>query len=219
MHEMVKSQRNTKSGDLADQQLQIPEIIYKTTIRCFVTHNNLKNHNSIFIAQNNSCETCYILFVKNEQLQNKSNVTFPKNTKKYSVKHLLVKYKRSRRDALHQCSAYTLMQRKFYVAPCLNKIKKKGGGASRTEQGWLQSHSKRGNFSPTKQIVLCIYNRSALKSFNLVVSKAKFEQILSYRWMKNKHLLYQRHCFSMYLVSTFGRFLRFSKNGITNTSV
>lgn len=128
MHEMVKSQRNTKSGDLADQQLQIPEIIYKTTIRCFVTHNNLKNHNSIFIAQNNSCETCYILFVKNEQLQNKSNVTFPKNTKKYSVKHLLVKYKRSRRDALHQCSAYTLMQRKFYVAPCLNKIKKKGGG-------------------------------------------------------------------------------------------
>lgn len=45
-----------------------------------------KNHNSIFIAQNNSCETCYILFVKNEQLQNKSNVTFPKNTKKVQCK-------------------------------------------------------------------------------------------------------------------------------------
>lgn len=72
-----------------------------------------KNHNSIFIAQKNSCETCYILFVKNEQLQNKSNVTLPKNTRKYSVKHLLIKYELSFCDALHQCFAYTLMQRKF----------------------------------------------------------------------------------------------------------
>lgn len=157
MHEMVKSQRNTKSGDLADQQLQIPEIIYKTTIRCFVTHNNLKNHNSIFIAQNNSCETCYILFVKNEQLQNKSNVTFPKNTKKYSVKHLLVKYKRSRRDALHQCSAYTLMQRKFYVAPCLNKIKKKRGGGLQELNKDDYNHIPREGIFLQQSRLFCVY--------------------------------------------------------------
>lgn len=47
------------------------------------------------------------------------NVTFPKNTKKYSVKHLLIKYKLSFCDALHQCFAYTLMQRKFEVASYL----------------------------------------------------------------------------------------------------
>lgn len=45
-----------------------------------------KNHNSIFIAQKNSCETCYILFVKNEQLQNKSNVNFTKKHQKVQCK-------------------------------------------------------------------------------------------------------------------------------------
>lgn len=112
MHEMVKSQRNTKSGDIADQQLQIPEIINKTITRYFITEQSKKPQLNLYSSEY-SCETCYILFVKNEQLQNKSNVTFPKNTKKYSVKHLLVEYKLSLGDALHQCFAYTLMQRKF----------------------------------------------------------------------------------------------------------
>lgn len=103
------SQRNTKSVDLTSNPRNHK---YNNYDMLWNTQQS-KNHNSIFIAQNNSCETCYILFVKNEQLQNKSNVTFPKNTKKYSVKHLLIKYKLSFCDALHQCFAYTLMQRKF----------------------------------------------------------------------------------------------------------
>lgn len=40
--------------------------------------------------------------------------TSSKNTKRYSVKHLLIKYKLVFFDALHQCFASTLMQKDFF---------------------------------------------------------------------------------------------------------
>lgn len=43
---------------------------------CYIEQS--KNHNSIFTAKNKSCETCNILFVKNEQLQNRSKCNFSK---------------------------------------------------------------------------------------------------------------------------------------------
>ena len=118
------------------------------------------------------------------------NVTFSKNTRKYSVKLLLVKYKLSFCDALHQCFAYTLMQRKFLVTSCFWKKHFKNWKRMTT------TTFQERKFPPTKHSLIFIYNTLALENFNLVVTKAKFyiKKKWNYRCMKSKSLIYQKHC-------------------------
>lgn len=55
------------------------------------------------------------LFGKKKKINSfRIDQTSSKNTKRYSVKHLLIKYKLVFFDALHQCFASTLMQKDFF---------------------------------------------------------------------------------------------------------
>lgn len=117
---------------------------------------------------------------KTKKLQNKSNVTFPKNTKKYSVKHLLINtnfhFVMHCINVLHTpwCKG------KFKLHPV---FKKKQTQNSRTEQGWLQPHSKKGKFSCNKAYCFVYIQHVSTQRQNLLWKKIKLhmheEQMLN----------------------------------------
>lgn len=91
----------------------------------FITYNPLRktaehSYNQhiaqVVIIGTRQYETFNFFYLKKKKINSfrVDQITSSKNTKRYSVKHLLIKYKLVFFDALHQCFASTLMQKDFF---------------------------------------------------------------------------------------------------------